>query len=138
MAIPLEEWSPILQLREFGFVSLRAGPVQRELQDVFDGLSRSAIRDPSIDPQTNLRGFATQVAAVDLVISIDEVPAHLAGALGVPTICLLPRVADWRWFGVGRTDSPWYPTMQLYRQAADGHWSGIMSAIAGDLQRRVG
>lgn len=138
MAIPLQEWSPILKLSEFGFVSLQAGPAQRELQDVFDSLSRSAIRDPSVDPQTNLRGFATQIAAVDAVISIDEVPAHLAGALGVPTICLLPRIADWRWFGAERTDSPWYPTMQLYRQGTDGNWSDMMSTIADDLTSRIG
>ena len=137
MAIPLKEWLPILQLEEFGFVSLQAGPAQQELHEVFDSLSRSAIRDPSIDPQTNLRGFATQMAAVDLVISIDEVPVHLAGALGIPTICLLPEVADWRWFGAERTDSPWYPTMRLYRQTTDSTWSDVMSAIAVDLRERI-
>jgi tetratricopeptide (TPR) repeat protein len=134
MAIPLIDWLPILQTKGFGFISLQAGPAQQELHDVFNGLGMSAIRDPSIDPQSNLRGFAAQVAAVDLVISIDEVPAHLAGALGVPTLCLLPQVADWRWFGVERTDSPWYPTMQLYRQGADGSWSTIMQQVAADVQ----
>jgi len=133
LSIPLAEWLPILRLNGFGFVSLQAGPVQQELHDVFDSLGKTAVRDPAIDPQTNLRGFATQIAAVDLVISIDEVPAHLAGALGVPALCLLPRVADWRWFGDERNDSPWYPSMRLYRQRARGDWSDVMARVADDL-----
>ncbi|HEX9448983.1 MAG TPA: glycosyltransferase family 9 protein, partial [Dongiaceae bacterium] len=134
MAIPLADWLPVLRTEGFGFISLQAGPAQQELHDVFNDLGMSAIRDPSIDPQSNLRGFAAQIAAVDLVISIDEVPAHLAGALGVPTICLIPHVADWRWFSAERTDSPWYPTMQLYRQSADGRWATTMQQIAADVQ----
>ncbi|HVI89963.1 MAG TPA: tetratricopeptide repeat protein [Dongiaceae bacterium] len=137
MSIALSEWLPVLKLDQFGFVALQAGPAQQELHEVFDSLGRSAIRDPSIDPQTNLRSYAAQIAAVDLVISIDEVPAHLAGALGVPTFCLLPEVADWRWFGAERTDSPWYPSMRLYRQKADAGWSDIMTAVAEDLQARM-
>lgn len=133
LSIPLSEWLPILRLNGLGFVSLQAGPVQQELHDVFDGLGKAAIRDPAIDPQTNLRGFAAQIAAVDLVISIDEVPAHLAGALGVPVLCLLPQVADWRWFNDKRTDSPWYPTMQLYRQTTRGDWADVMARVSADL-----
>jgi tetratricopeptide (TPR) repeat protein len=137
MAIPLIDWLPILQLDRVGFVSLQPGPALQELHEVFDSLGRSAIRDPSIDPQTNLRGFAAQIAAVDIVISIDEVPAHLAGALGVPVICLLPEVAEWRWFQADRLDSPWYPTMQLYRQTTRGKWSDVMERIAADLKTRI-
>jgi tetratricopeptide (TPR) repeat protein len=133
MAIPLSKWLPILETAGFGFIALQAGPVHDEIHGTFNDLGKSAIRDPSIDPQTNLRGFAAQVAAVDLVISVDEVPAYLAGALGVPTITLLPTVADWRWFGQERHDSPWFPTMQLYRQPVHGGWTEIMEAIAGDL-----
>jgi|GEM_PF-576864 len=133
LSIPLSEWLPILQLNGFGFVSLQAGPVQHELQAIFDGLGKAAIRDPAIDPQANLRGFATQIAAVDLVISIDEVPAHLAGALGVPVLCLLPEVADWRWFDRRRVNSPWYPSMHLYRQQTRGEWSEVMTRVARDL-----
>jgi tetratricopeptide (TPR) repeat protein len=133
MSIPLAEWLPVLRTSGFGFVALQAGPAHQELHEVFDGIGKTAVRDPAIDPQTNLRGFAAQIAAVDLVISIDEVPAHLAGALGVPTLCLLPNVADWRWFGAERHDSPWYPTMRLYRQPADGAWQPVMTAIAEEL-----
>lgn len=134
MSIPLAEWLPILRSEDFGFVALQAGPAHQELHEVFDGLGKSAIRDSAIDPQTNLRGFAAQIAAVDMVISIDEVPAHLAGALGIPTLCILPKVADWHWFGEERHDSPWYPTMRLYRQPADGTWSSVMMTMAQELE----
>jgi hypothetical protein len=133
IAIPLSDWMPVLRTSGSGFVSLQAGPAQQEMHDVFDSMNLAAVRDPLIDPQSNLRGYAAQIAAVDLVISIDEVPVHLAGALGVPTICLLPRVTDWRWFENDRQDSPWYPTLRLYRQTVDGDWSTVMEKIASDL-----
>lgn len=65
---------------------------------------------------------AALMKAMDLVITIDSAPAHLAGALGVPAWMLQLYTTDWRWM-VGRTDSPWYPTMRIYRQEAPGDWT---------------
>ncbi|WP_297013345.1 tetratricopeptide repeat-containing glycosyltransferase family protein [Thalassospira sp.] len=65
---------------------------------------------------------AALMKAMDLVITIDSAPAHLAGALGVPVWMLQLYTTDWRWM-VGRTDSPWYPTMRIYRQEAPGDWA---------------
>jgi tetratricopeptide (TPR) repeat protein len=65
---------------------------------------------------------AALMKAMDLVITIDSAPAHLAGALGVPVWMLQLYTTDWRWM-VGRTDSPWYPTMRIYRQEAPGDWT---------------
>ena len=62
---------------------------------------------------------ATDMLTMDLVISVDTMTAHLAGALALPVWVLLPFEADWRWL-LDRTDSPWYPTMRLFRQAS--HW----------------
>jgi ADP-heptose:LPS heptosyltransferase len=59
---------------------------------------------------------------LDLVVSVDSMPAHLAGALGVPVWVLLAHQADWRWME-RRQDSPWYPTMRLFRQECPGDWS---------------
>ena len=58
---------------------------------------------------------------LDLVISADTSPAHLAGALGVPVWVALPFAPDWRWL-LDREDSPWYPTMRLFRQKRRGEW----------------
>jgi ADP-heptose:LPS heptosyltransferase len=71
---------------------------------------------------------AEYMGAMDLVISIDSMAAHLAGALAVPVWTLLSTDADWRWME-SRCDSPWYPTMRLFRQDARGDWDGVMEAV---------
>jgi hypothetical protein len=77
---------------------------------------------------------ARLVRALDLVITVDSMPAHLAGALGVPVWTLLPHAADWRWMD-GRDDSPWYPTMRLFRQPRPGDWPGAVARAADALAR---
>jgi hypothetical protein len=79
---------------------------------------------------------ARLVRALDLVISADTMPAHLAGALGVPVWTLLPVEADWRWMD-GRDDSPWYPTMRLFRQGRGEDWGRVIRRVAAALSRRV-
>jgi ADP-heptose:LPS heptosyltransferase len=71
----------------------------------------------------------------DLVISADTAPAHLAGALGVPTWVALKHVPDWRWF-LGRNDSVWYPSLRLFRQPATGDWTGVFAAMQAELISR--
>ena len=69
---------------------------------------------------------------LDLIITVDTSIAHLAGALARPVWILLCRIPDWRWF-VDRTDSPWYPTARLYRQATAGDWAPVITAVQNDL-----
>ena len=71
---------------------------------------------------------ARLMRALDLVISVDTMTAHLAGALGVKTWTLLPHDADWRWM-CERSDSPWYPTMRLFRQPAPGRWDLVIDEV---------
>jgi ADP-heptose:LPS heptosyltransferase len=83
--------------------------------------------DRSVDQFANIDRFAAQIAAMDMVITIDNSTAHLAGALGVPVSLLLPFAADWRWL-VQRIDSPWYPTMRLLRQPKPGDWETVVES----------
>lgn len=82
-----------------------------------------------------LHGFpntAYALSGIDLLITVDTVLAHLAGALGLPTFLLLSFIPDWRWM-LGREDSPWYPTLRLYRQHAPGDWGSALEQMIQDL-----
>jgi ADP-heptose:LPS heptosyltransferase len=90
-----------------------------------------------IDHTADLHDFAhtaALVANLDLVISVDTAVAHLAGALGRPIWLLLPASAEWRWL-IDRTDSPWYPTMRLFRQKTSGDWAGVMEDVTREMGR---
>jgi tetratricopeptide (TPR) repeat protein len=105
----------------------------------FYSLQKGAIADPHrppewfglIDCALNLITFADTAALVhhmDLVICVDTAVAHLAGAMGKPVWLLLPVVPDWRWL-LERSDTPWYPTMRLFRQEQPGKWAGPVGHV---------
>jgi hypothetical protein len=80
-----------------------------------------------LEPMTpRFEDTAAALSAFDLVIAVDSVVAHLAGAMALPVITLLRREADWRWMA-DRSDTPWYPTMRLIRQQREGEWDGVIS-----------
>jgi ADP-heptose:LPS heptosyltransferase len=74
---------------------------------------------------------------LDVVITVDTSVAHLAGALGRPVFVLLPFAPDWRWMGA-REDSPWYPTMRLFRQSSSRDWAGVVERVQDSLARSLG
>jgi tetratricopeptide (TPR) repeat protein len=93
------------------------------------------LRPMVTDHSTELADFADTAALLslmDLVISVDTAVAHLAGALARPTWLLLPLSAEWRWL-TQRNDSPWYPTLRLFRQPAPGDWDGVLAAVTRAL-----
>lgn len=75
---------------------------------------------------------AYALSKMDLVITVDTSVAHLAGALGIPTLLLVTTFPDWRWL-MGRDDSPWYPTMRIYRQPMPGDWASVIAQVVSDL-----
>ena len=87
------------------------------------------------DDQGDFSDAAALCECMDLVISVDTSVAHLSGALGKETWILLPFSPDWRWL-LGRVDSPWYPTVRLYRQERIDDWSGVLGRVAADLVRK--
>jgi ADP-heptose:LPS heptosyltransferase len=79
---------------------------------------------------------AAAMSNLDLIITPDTSIAHLAGALGRPTWVALRYVPDWRWL-LDRDDSPWYPTMRLFRQGSEGDWKSAISKIEQELRSLV-
>jgi tetratricopeptide (TPR) repeat protein len=128
---PLSQLSPLLDVPGVRWFSLQVGPAAAELAAV--GGERI------VDLSSELIDFAETAAAMnalDLIVSIDTATCHLAGALGRPTWTLLPFSPDWRWL-LDRPDSPWYPTMRLFRQAERRAWGPVVERVAGELRALV-
>ena len=97
---------------------------------------RAGWRPPSVKllDASTVDKTASLMRGLDLVITVDTMTAHLAGALGVPVWTLLQRDADWRWME-DRSDSPWYPTMRLFRQRDQDDWTSVIRSVADTLER---
>jgi hypothetical protein len=120
-SVPLPLLAPLAALPGVHLHILQRGDALAERPAGFGTLSGS----------DDIAETARVMKALDLVISVDSMPAHLAGALGVPVWTLLHAHADWRWME-GRDDTPWYPTMRLLRQRDAGDWRPVIDrAIAG-------
>jgi ADP-heptose:LPS heptosyltransferase len=76
------------------------------------------------------------ISELDLVITVDTLAAHLAGALGTPAWVLLQHAADWRWMHQ-REDSPWYPSLRLFRQPEPGDWRAVVQQVKAELLRQT-
>ncbi len=101
------------------------------------GLAERPAGFGTVAGERDLVELARVMRALDLVITVDSMAAHLAGALAVPVWTLLHAACDWRWMA-GRDDSPWYPTMRLFRQERDGHWEEVVARVAEELRRAYG
>jgi tetratricopeptide (TPR) repeat protein len=135
-SIQLSALAPLFAIPDFRWISLQYGDFAA-LEEQAAAAQAPVRIDRTVDQLASIDLFAAQVAAMDLVVTIDNSTAHLAGALGVPVWLLLPTAPDWRW-QLGREDSLWYPTMRLFRQAAPGDWQPVVARIADDLTRTAG
>ncbi len=131
-SIGLEHWGSILKVKGARFVNLQYGECSRQLQAAYERFGVEILKDERIDPLRDLESFAAQVAAMDVVISVDNSTVHFAGALGVEVWTMLPTVPDWRW-GLEGDRTRWYPTMRLFRQAERGEWKPVISRVAREL-----
>jgi len=128
----LDLWQTILEQADCVFINIQYGDVSIELKDFTQRTGLEIYHDESSDPLKDMDTFAAQLAALDLVISIDNSTVHLAGALGLPTWTLLPAVPDWRWM-LEREDTPWYPAMRLFRQRTPGSWQDVINQASNTL-----
>lgn len=128
--IPLETLSYIFS-DEHEFISLSVDSTEEEIKF----LRNNNVKTFDEKLKSTFANTAGLVANLDLVITVDTAMAHLAGAMGIPTWVLLPNYAcDWRWF-MNRSDSPFYPTVRLFRQPSINEWSSVVVRIKSELDR---
>lgn len=126
--IPFEVLSPLLQMAGIDFFSLQKGDRGLSAQPDY---GKERVGDLS-DQLTDFAHTAAAIENLDLLITVDTAVAHLAGALGKPVWLLLSFTPDWRWM-IDREDSPWYPTMRLFRQPNPGDWNGVLDKLRDAL-----
>jgi len=130
-SIDLSMLAPLFALSGVRWISLQYGG-HDALEEQAAAANAPILIDRDVDQFTNVDEFAGQVAAMDLVITIDNSTAHLAGALGVPAWVLLPFAPDWRWL-LDRSDSPWYPSIRLFRQTRMDDWQSVVQQVRDAL-----
>jgi hypothetical protein len=133
-SIKLAQLEPLAELSGIRLVSLQKGRGAAQL----DEISRrfTVWKPPIVEEMTAeaLLETAALMRALDLVVSVDTGTAHLAGALGVPVWVPLSAIGEWRWL-LEREDSPWYPTLRLFRQRKLGNWKPVFRRMARELAR---
>jgi len=127
-SIPPDILAPLLRRDDCWFVNLQYGDTASELTTMHNETGVRVYNDPDVDPIRDLDTAAAQIASLDLVISAANTTVHMAGALGMATWVLLSRTPDWRWMLAGDT-SPWYPSVQLFRQDLSGNWMAPLAAV---------
>jgi Tfp pilus assembly protein PilF len=128
----LQDFAPLAAIKNARFVNLQLGPAAEQIRQPPPGLEL-------LDFAGDLRDFAdtaAMVANLDLVIAVDTAVAHLAGALAKPIWVLVPTMPDWRWM-LGREDSPWYPTMRIFRQKTRGDWIDVVDRVKQELEKFI-
>jgi tetratricopeptide (TPR) repeat protein len=131
-SLPPGVFSSLANMDEVLFYSLQKGVAGAQVEE----LAREIKIIDCTEDIHNFSDTAGLIEHLDLIISVDTAVAHLAGAMGKPVWTLLPFSPDWRWM-LDREDSPWYPTMRLFRQPAPGDWGSVMERVAAELKRFI-
>ncbi|HSY04405.1 MAG TPA: tetratricopeptide repeat protein [Steroidobacteraceae bacterium] len=129
----LSSAAPLARLAGVSLVSLQKGPAAEQRIRVEFGGALAQLTDPLDTGPEAIVETAALMQALDLVVTSDTSVAHLAGAVGVPVWVVLQAVPDWRWM-LERSDSPWYPSMRLYRQRIAGDWGEVFERLTVDVE----
>ncbi|MEW6188000.1 MAG: tetratricopeptide repeat protein [Thermodesulfobacteriota bacterium] len=131
-SLPLDNFSGVFRIPGVQWFSLQKGMAVSQIKEL-------SLEKNVVDFSNELTDFSETAALIenlDLVISVDTAVAHLTGALGKPVWTLLPFAPDWRWM-LDREDSPWYPTMRLFRQPRYGDWESVIKRVAVELEKEL-
>lgn len=132
-SVPLSLFENLSRLEHVELVSLQSGFGTSQIES-WKGAKPLTVLDPNVDQSSGaFMDTAAIMQSLDLIITSDTAIAHLAGALSLPTWIVLGYVPDWRWL-LGRDDSPWYPSVRLFRQSSMGDWAGVFDNVKRALQ----
>ena len=137
--IPFMQWLPLITTPNCHFVSLQYMDLEESIRKVAPAMNAQNIPitiDPEVDSIRDKDAWAAQIAAMDMVISIQNSTVHFAGALGVDTMILLSKCSDWRW-GLTNKDSPFYSSVQIVRQQTFGDWKPVLDQARAGLGSRM-
>lgn len=136
-SFPLAAMAPVTRIAGVSLISLQKGAGAQQLKQVGFSDSIAQLTDSNyMGPDELANETAAILKGLDLLITGDTALAHLAGALAVPVWLALQSVPDWRWL-MDRSDSPWYPTMRLFRQRAAGDWPELFERLATELTAQL-
>ena len=135
-SIPPRSIAPLAQVPGVSLISLQKGATPAQLAEIGGGFPVLDLAGELDEKSGAFMDTAAVIANLDLVVTCDTAVGHLAGALGAPVWVALSFVSDWRWF-LDRDDSPWYPTVRLFRQQQRGDWADTFQRIQAALVERV-
>ncbi len=133
---PLASLEPLARLPGVSLVSLQKGAGREQIEGLRNRFTLLDFRDEPDESGDPWVSTAALMKSLDLVITVDTAVAHLAGAMGVPVWLALARITDWRWLR-DRDDTPWYPSMRLFRQQQLGYWRTVFERMAEELRSLV-
>jgi len=134
-SIKLKQLIENLALKQVQYINLQYGDTEKEIDEIKNELGIEIFQS-SINNYDDMAELSALIDTCDVIISIDNTTAHLAGALGKNTKIMLPFNPDFRWM-LDRDDSPWYPSVKLYRQEKYGDWGAVFEKLKVDLEKLV-
>lgn len=135
-SIPLKYFEPLNKLEHVSLYSLQKKQGEEQIDSEKETVILHVFNDDFDTSNGRFMDTAAVIKNLDLVITVDTSIAHLAGGLGVETWVILPEPADWRWLR-DTFDSPWYPTIKLFRQKESGNWEGVIQDVINNIEKKL-
>jgi hypothetical protein len=134
-SLRLQDLKPVLELPGLEFVDLQYGDTSAERKSLQESTGIRVKHVDEVDNFNDIDGLAALISACDVVITVSNTTAHLAGALGKHVMIMVPCSSGlfWYWHSE-RSDSPWYPCAKLFRQTVVGEWGSVVEAVGQELQ----
>jgi tetratricopeptide (TPR) repeat protein len=134
-SLPLAVFAPLAEIEGVRLISLQKGLAEEQIREVAFRDRIETLGEHFDEDGGAFADTAAVMMSLDLVVCPNTAISHLAGALGRSVFLALPRAGDWRWL-LGRDDTPWYPTMRLFRQTMSGDWSDVIARMAQAIRER--